>query len=59
MILCSSKWPLAFCGLAALALAGRGLLPRRLDPVVAVAPYLLLPALALFGLFGAIVPQLR
>jgi hypothetical protein len=52
------KWPVAFALLAAAALAVRPWLPRRLDGWLFALPYVALPFVALYGLFGAIVPQL-
>jgi len=52
------KWPLALTGLVAAGLAIRPWLPQRLDPFLFALPYAALPPLALYALFGAIVPQL-
>jgi len=52
------KWPLALTVLAAAGLAIRPWLPRRLDALLFALPYAALPVLALYALFGAIVPQL-
>ena len=52
------KWPVALALLSASAFAIRPWLPRRLDGLLFALPYAALPLLALYGLFGAIVPQL-
>jgi len=52
------KWPVALALLSAAAFAVRPWLPRRLDGLLFALPYAALPLLALYGLFGAIVPQL-
>jgi 4-amino-4-deoxy-L-arabinose transferase-like glycosyltransferase len=52
------KWPIAITWIAALGLAIRPYLPRRLDPLLFALPYLAFPLLDLYALFGAIVPQL-
>jgi hypothetical protein len=52
------KWPLALALGGALLLALRPLVPHRLDGLLFSLPYAALPLLALYALFGAIVPQL-
>jgi 4-amino-4-deoxy-L-arabinose transferase-like glycosyltransferase len=52
------KWPSMLALLSATAFAVRPWLPRRLDGLLFALPYAALPLLALYGLFGAIVPQL-
>jgi 4-amino-4-deoxy-L-arabinose transferase-like glycosyltransferase len=52
------KWPVALALLSAAAFAIRPWLPRRVDGLLFALPYFALPLLALYGLFGAIVPQL-
>ncbi len=53
-----SNWPAILWAAAAVALAIRRFLPRVLDPVVHIAPYLALVALDGVSLFLFIVPQL-
>jgi hypothetical protein len=52
------KWPLALTAAIAAGLAVRPWLPRRLDPLLFGLPFAGLPLLALYALFGVIVPQL-
>ena len=52
------KWPLAISAVFTGALAMRPWLPRRFDGALFALPFLGLPLLALYALFGAIVPQL-
>jgi 4-amino-4-deoxy-L-arabinose transferase-like glycosyltransferase len=52
------NWPLLMLVTAAVALAVRRFLPRRLDPFVQACPYLLFILLDLASLFLFIVPQL-
>ena len=52
------KWPLALCLAAAALLAVRPWLPRRLDGLLFALPYGALPILALYCLYGGVVPQL-
>ena len=52
------KWPLTLTLAAAAGLAIRPWLPRQLDALLFALPYLALPFLALYALFGAIVAQL-
>jgi 4-amino-4-deoxy-L-arabinose transferase-like glycosyltransferase len=52
------KWPVALALAGALLLALRPFVPRRLDGLLFSLPYVALPLLALYALFGAIVPQL-
>ena len=51
-------WPLALALGGAVGLAVLPWLPRALGRWLWALPYLLLPLLALYGLFGALVPQL-
>lgn len=52
------KWPLAIVVALAAALGIRSLLPRRLDGLMLALPYAAMVPLALFALFGNIIPQL-
>ncbi len=52
------KWPVALLLAAAAALALLPMLPARLRTAAFAFPYLLLPLVALYALFGAIVPGL-
>lgn len=52
------NWPLLMAAAMAGLLALRRVLPRRLDPLVQVAPYLALVVLAVVSLFLFVVPQL-
>ncbi len=52
------KWPVALALLSAAAFAVRPWLPARLDGLLFALPYAALPLIALYALFGAIVPQL-
>jgi hypothetical protein len=52
------KWTLLIVAVFEVGLAVRSWLPRALDGLVWAVPYALLPVVALYALFGAIVPQL-
>jgi 4-amino-4-deoxy-L-arabinose transferase-like glycosyltransferase len=52
------KWTLLIVVVVAAGLAVRAWLPRALDGLVWAVPYAALPLVALYALFGAIVPQL-
>jgi 4-amino-4-deoxy-L-arabinose transferase-like glycosyltransferase len=52
------NWALLMVAVAAALLALRRVLPRRLDPLVQAAPYLVLVILAIVSLFFFVVPQL-
>jgi len=53
-----SKWPLAIAAAFAGALVVASYLPDRLRRLAFAVPFALLPVLALYALFGAVVPQL-
>jgi hypothetical protein len=52
------KWPLAIAAAFVGALVAASCLPDRLRRLAYAVPFALLPVLALYALFGAIVPQL-